>query len=254
MNPGESRDVSATFPDDYPAEDLAGKAAVFQVTLKELKVRELPDLDDDFAQRISQYASYEELVAGLETRYKQEAEDQEYNNKVQACVQKLVENVEAEFPKTLVDEQCNILMQQMLNQFSQQGIDLRQLDASFADKLRQAVEPEAIDELKKRFGLLQLAKLEKIDVDAAAVTKRMGEILSAIENPKKVDINRLQTIAEDELMQDACMEWLLEHNTIEMVPPGTLTPEEDLEEDLAEETEDAAEATVEVTATESEEA
>ncbi|MEY2976141.1 MAG: trigger factor [Prochlorotrichaceae cyanobacterium] len=254
MTPGESHDVSATFPDDYPAEELAGKAAVFQVTLKELKVRELPDLDDDFAQRISQYASYEELVAGLETRYKQEAEEQEHNNKVQACVQKLVENVEAEFPQTLIDEQCNILMQQMLNQFSQQGIDLRQLDASFADKLRQAVEPEAIDELKRRFGLLQLAKLEKIDVDLAAVKERMGEILSAIDNPKKVDINRLQTIAEDELMQEACMEWLLEHNTIEMVPPGTLTPEEDLEEDLAEETEDAAEATVEVIATESEEA
>jgi len=262
MMPGETKDVSATFPEHYPAADLAGKAAVFQVTLKELKLRELPALDDDFAQRISQYETYEALIAGLEIRYKREAEEKEHSNKVNACVQKLVDGVEGEFPKSLIDEQCTILLRQMFNELQQQGLDLRQLDKSMSGRLRQAVEPDAINELKRSFGLLQLANLENIQVEDEVLTARMEEILAAIDQPKKVDLKRLRTIALDELTQEACTKWLLEHNTIEMVPPGTLEPDEDeaeegSEEALSEEalleealSEEAGTATVEVAASE----
>ena len=227
MMPGETRDVSATFPEQYPAPDLAGQAAVFQVTLKELKLRELPALDDDFAQRISQYATYEDLITGLETRFKGEAEERELNNKINACVQKLVDGVEGEFPQSLISEQCTILLRQMFRELQQQGMDLRELDDNMSTRLRHAVEPDAINELKRSFGLLQLAKLENIQVDDRAVKERMERILSAVDQPKKVDLNRLKTIAEDELVQEASMKWLLDNNTIEMVPPGTLEEDED---------------------------
>jgi trigger factor len=252
MMPGETRDVSATFPEHYPAAELAGKAAVFQVTLKELKLRELPALDDDFAQRISQYKTYDELIEGLETRYKREAEEKEYSNKVNACVQKLVAGVEGEFPKSLIDEQCTILLRQMFNELQQQGLDLRQLDNNMSGRLRQAVEPDAINELKRSFGLLQLANVENITVEEEAIKARMEEILSAIDQPKKVDLKRLRTVAQDELTQEACTKWLLEHNTIEMVPPGTLEADEDEVEEGSEEalSEEAGTATVEVAASE----
>lgn len=249
MVPGDTRDVSATFPDNYPSPELAGQAAIFQVTLKELKFRELPALDDEFAQRISQYPTYEELLAGLETRYRQEAEEKERNNKINACVQKLLEGIEADLPRSLIDEQATILLRQMFNELNQQGLDLRQLDENFSSRLRQAVEPDAVNELKRNFGLLQLANLENIEVQNEAVKVRMEQILSAIDDPKKVDLKRLKTIAQDELIQEASLNWLLEHNTIEMVPPGTLEPLEgeetmettvELEAEETEETEEAA--------------
>lgn len=250
MMPGETRDVSATFPESYPSAELAGRAAIFQVTLKELKLRELPALDDDFAQRISQYQTYEELLAGLETRYRREAEEKEHANKVNACIQKLVDGVEAEFPQSLVDEQATILLRQMFSEF-QQGLDFRQLDKDLVSRLRQAVEPDAVNELKRSFGLMQLAKAENINVEDDAVQAQIQGILSTIDKPHKVDKERLKTIAYDEMLQEACTQWLLEHNTIEMVPFGTLEASED--EEASEESdaemedgEEASTATVEV--------
>lgn len=236
MTIDETRDVSATFPDSYPVPELAGQPAIFQVTLKELKLRELAPLDDDFAQSISDYSTLEDLCNGLESRYRGEAEEKEMGNKISACLKKLAENVEVELPETMIKEQCNILVKQMVANLGQQGVDVNKvLTPEIVERLQKEVRPNAILEIKRSLGLRELAQREHLSVPDKLIRERMQDILSQVGKSQKVDPKRLRTIATDELMREVCMEWLIANNTIEMVAPGTLPDnEDDLEIDLIE--------------------
>jgi trigger factor len=86
MNPGETKEVPVSFPEDYPREDLAGKSAVFTITLKELKEKELPELDDDFAQEVSEQETLAELRESLEKQFREKAEQETAASKEQALV------------------------------------------------------------------------------------------------------------------------------------------------------------------------
>lgn len=235
MTINENRNVSATFPSEYPVPELAGQPVVFQVILKELKLRELAALDDEFAQSISDYSTLEDLRNGLESRYKGEAEQKEMSNKIHACLKKLAENVEAELPETLIKDESNLLIKKMAANLSQQGVDVNQLlTKETIEMLREDIRPNAILEIKQSLGLRELAQREHLSVPEREIKERMQDILSQLDKSQKVDPKRLRTIATDELMREVCLEWLVENNTIEMVPPGTLPDsEDDIEVDLS---------------------
>ncbi|MFM6277910.1 MAG: FKBP-type peptidyl-prolyl cis-trans isomerase, partial [Dolichospermum sp.] len=90
MNPGETKEVAAQFPEPYGNEELSGKAALFTITLKEIKTKELPELDDDFAQEVSEFETLEELRASLTQRYQKEAEDKTRENQREALLTELL--------------------------------------------------------------------------------------------------------------------------------------------------------------------
>ncbi|MFM6307774.1 MAG: FKBP-type peptidyl-prolyl cis-trans isomerase, partial [Dolichospermum sp.] len=94
MNPGETKEVAAQFPEPYGNEELSGKAALFTITLKEIKTKELPELDDDFAQEVSEFETLEELRASLTQRYQKEAEDKTRENQREALLTELLNYVE----------------------------------------------------------------------------------------------------------------------------------------------------------------
>jgi trigger factor len=127
MNPEETKEVAAKFPEDYPQKDLAGKAAVFTVTLKELKEKELPELDDDFAQEASEFETLEELRASLESRFHAEAESKTKVNKEQALSDELLKHIEVELPETMIAEEVDAMLTQTAVQLSNQGIDVKKL-------------------------------------------------------------------------------------------------------------------------------
>ena len=102
MELGQTKDVEVSFPEEYPQENLAGKPAIFSITLNDLKERELPDLDDDLAQEVSDFETLEELKQSLEERFKKEAEDTTQANTEKALLDELVTYLEVEIPKTLL--------------------------------------------------------------------------------------------------------------------------------------------------------
>jgi trigger factor len=246
MNPGETKEVAVSFPESYPQEDLAGKPALFTITLKELKEQELPDLDDDFAQEISAFETLAELRESLETRYQKEAEEKTKSNKQEALLKELVKHIEVELPETMVRQEVDHAVTQTAMQFSQQGMDIKKMfTREVVDMLRQQARPEAITRLQRTLALGEVAKKESIEVDASAVEAKMNEVLADYRG-QDIDHDRLREVLTEDLLKDKILGWLEENGSVELVPEGSLEPEEEAAEA---EPAAAAEATVEVEAT-----
>ena len=245
MNPGETKEIEARFPEDYPQEELAGKAARFTVSLKELKEKELPELNDDLAQEISEFETLEELRSSLETRFQTEAENKTKANKQQALSNAMLKLVEVELPETLIEQEVDSLLTQTAMQLSRQGIDIKKLfTAEMIPALRERSRPEAIEQLKRNLALQEVGRRESISVEPAAVEARVKELLQQYQD-RDIDQKRLREVVQEELLTEKIIDWLEEHATIELVPPGSLTAtEEDSEEDLLEADTSKSESTV----------
>jgi trigger factor len=252
----EAKDVEIPFPDDYSQSDLAGKPAVFSITLKEIKEKELPDLDDDFAEEISEFETIEELRTSLTERYQEEADEKTKANKNTALIDALVEHLEAEIPNTLVQKEVDFLLTQTIMQLSRQGLDVnKMLTRELVDNMRQRTRPEAIERLRRTLALGEVAKQEGITIEEVALKAKIEEAMAEVEDPSQIDPDRLKQVLTEELLQEKILAWLEENNTVELVPEGTLAKANEPEADgEADSSEVAAEtATVDVAATSVEE-
>ncbi|MEL6555423.1 MAG: trigger factor [Cyanobacteria bacterium J06621_11] len=233
------KDVEVTFPEDYPQAELAGKPAVFEITLKELKEKELPELDDDFAEEVSEFETLEELRKSLEERYQEEATSATDANIEQALLDELVEHVEAEIPKTLVMREVDFIVTQTAMQLSRQGIDLGKfLTKELVDNMRENAKPEAIERLRRTLALGEIAKSESIAVTEEEIAKRTEEMMAEVDDPSQVDPERLNQVVNEDLLKEKILAWLKENSNVELVPEGTLAPEEP--EEASEEPEEAS--------------
>ncbi len=241
----EAKEVEVPFPEDYPQAELAGKPAVFSITLKEIKEKELPDLDDDFAQEISEFETIEALRTSLTERYQEEADEKTKANKDAALIEALVEHLEAEIPNTLVQKEVEFLLTQTIMQLSRQGIDVnKMLTRELVEGMRQRARPEALDRLRRTLALGEVAKQEGIKIEEEALQEKIKEAMAEVEDPSQIDPDRLTQVLTEELLQEKILTWLEENNTVELVAEGTL---QKIEAEVAEV--NAAEATVEVVAT-----
>ena len=238
MNPGDTKEVSVTFPDDYAQEELAGRPATFTMTLKELKAKELPELDDDFAQDASggDYPTIAELRESLEKRFVEEAEQKTKSNKEQAILDGLVTQVEVELPETLVEREVEFMITQTAMQLQNQGIDIKRLlNQETLPMLKERSRPDAIERIKRTLALGEVAKRESLTTSESEVNDKVREVMADLEG-REVDSDRLRSAVAEDLLKEKILSWLEEHNTIELVPEGTLKKEEEfLEDDLIEE-------------------
>jgi trigger factor len=227
MQPGETKEVTAQFPEDYPQQEVAGRTATFTVTLKELKEKELPELNDDFAQEVSEFQTLAELRSSLEERFKAEAERQTKANKEQALTNELVKYLEVDLPETLIAQEVNNMLTQAAVQLSQQGIDVKKLfTQESVAKLRENSRPEAIERLRSALALQEIAQRESIKVEKSEVEAKAKELLSEYSNDD-IDLNRLREVVEEDLIKEKIINWLEEHSTVELLPEGSLSDPED---------------------------
>ena len=241
----EDKDVEVTFPEDYPQAELAGKPATFTISLKELKEKELPEVDDDFAEEVSEFETLEELRKSLEERYEQEATDATDANVEQALLDELVKHVEAEIPDTLIKKEVDFIVTQTAMQLSRQGIDLGKfLTKELVDGMRQNARPEAIERLRRTLALGEIAKQEDIKVEDADIKTRTEEMMAEVEDPSQVDPERLNQVVNEDLLKEKILAWLKENSTVELVPEGSLTPDEPEVPEVTEADDDDEEATV----------
>jgi trigger factor len=238
----ETKDVEVAFPEDYPQPELAGKPSVFSITLKELKEKELPEMDDDFAEEVSEFETLEALRQSLEERYEKEASDATDSNIEQALLDELVKYVEAEIPDTLVKREVDFIVTQTAMQLSRQGIDLSKfMTKELVDGMRTNARPEAIERLRRTLALGEIAKQESIQVDADAIQARTEEMMVEVEDPSQIDPKRLNEVVNEDLLKEKILAWLKENSTVELVPEGSLAPEED-EDEATDSDDDAVEA------------
>lgn len=165
--PGEKRDVVVTFPEEYHAEDLAGKEAVFHCLVHEIKEEQLPELDDEFAKDVSEYDTLEELKKANRERLEAYAKAGSQSQMKDAALGKVVEANEVEVPRTMVEDEMDRMCQELDQQLRYQGMSLQQYlqftgkdMAAFRDELR----PDAERQVKTRIVLMGIVDAEKIEV------------------------------------------------------------------------------------------
>lgn len=237
MNPGETKEIDAVFPDPYANQDLAGKEARFTVTLKDLKEKELPEVNDDFAKEVSDFETLAELRASLEERYQKEAEDKTKANKQQALSNALLEQMTVDLPETMIQQEIDRMLTQTAMQLSRQGLDVRKLfTAEVIPQLRDRSRPEAIEQIKRELALREVGKREGIKVEQSEIDARVSELMKEYAD-QDIDENRLVEVVTQELVTDKIMGWLEANSTIELVPEGTLQQDdaESADADTAEE-------------------
>ncbi|PSB08284.1 trigger factor [Pleurocapsa sp. CCALA 161] len=224
MRPEETKDVSVTFPEDYPQEDLAGKPAIFSITLNELKTKELPELDDDFAQDVSEdefdtFTAYKDSIV---KQFQEQAQNQTNSNINEAIATALMEQNQIDLPESLVQEEVTSVLSKTLMQMQQMGLDVRQLfNSDNIPMLRDNARPEAVSNLQKSLILQEIAKKEALEPNQAEIEAKISEIRSQLAG-QEVDEERLLAMVTSDLLTENTYKFLRDKAQIELVPEGSL--------------------------------
>ena len=193
---GEDVEVNVTFPEQYQAEELAGKPAVFKVKIKEIKAKELPELDDEFAQDVSEcdtLADYkEEVKKNLTDRKEADAR----RTKEDEAIDKIVDDAKMDIPDAMIDNQVNSMINDFANNMMQQGLSMEQymqFTGMTIDKFKEQVRPDAIKRIQSSLVLEQIAKEENIEVTDADVDAEIEKMASAY----GMDVEQLKGYVQD---------------------------------------------------------
>ena len=178
-NIGEEFDVNVTFPEEYGAKELAGKEAVFKIKLHELKVRELPEIDDEFAKDVSEFDTLDELKADLKAKAldrKTKAAEEEVENDL---VQQIVDSIKGEIPEAMYENQLNQSVEQFAYRLQSQGLDLqtylKYTNASIED-FKASFRPQAESQVKFRLALEKIVELEKIEATEEEIAEQIEKM------------------------------------------------------------------------------
>ena len=184
MNAGEEKDVNVTFPEDYHAKDLAGKAAVFHVKLNKLTVTLVPAIDDELAKDVSEFETLEELKADIRARKLEQAQKQMNSAFEQAVVEKVAEGATVEVPGALVDVELDQQMQNFAYQLQMSGYSVEQYAQMMGgdmNTLRQAFKPMAEKQAKQNVVLAKVAEVENITVTDEEIEAEMASMAKSYE-------------------------------------------------------------------------
>jgi trigger factor len=229
MAVGDTKTIDCQFPESYPQEESAGRQARFEIGLKDLKSRELPALDDAFAQQASDKSTMAELRSDLETRLKDDAERRAKANRHDALLAALVQELEVELPETLVQQEIRNLVEQTASQIAQQGMDVKKLfTPDLVRSLMDTSRPEAEERLRRSLALKALAAAEAIEVEAKELEAKVKEISRGLSQQGNIDPERLRLAVADDLLREKLLDWLEANSTI-----TDKAPESALESDAA---------------------
>jgi len=227
MNLDENKSVAVTFPEDYPQKELAGKSVVFSITLKEIKEKELPKLDDEFAQDVSEFETMDQLRESLENQFKKSAERSTKNNIQTAILEQLLERTQLELPETMIQEEVNTLLSQTAVQMQNYGMDIKKLfTAENIPEMRKRTRPEAINNLNTSLILKEIAERESIEVSPEELDAKLAELKAKLSD-QDINEERLRGILSEDLLLEKTLDFLQEKATVELVPEGSLTKSED---------------------------
>ena len=179
MKMDEEKDINVKFPDEYFSKDLAGKDATFKVKLHEIKKKELPELNDDFAKDTSEFDTLEELKKSIKDRMEKDNEQRQKYETEDAVIKAVCENVKVDIPSGMIENETEDMLRNVESRLSYQGLKLDQylkMMGKTAEEVKKEYEPQAIEAIKSRLMLEAVIKAEKIEATEDEILEKMKEM------------------------------------------------------------------------------
>ena len=181
-NAGDEVEVNVTFPEQYQAEELAGKPAVFKVKINEIRAKELPELNDEFVQDVSEFDTMAEYREDTKKKLQERKENAAKGTKEDEAIQKIIDKSKMEIPEAMIDMQAENMIEEFAQRISAQGMSFdqyMQFSGMTIDKMKEQVRPEALQRIQSSLVLEQIAKEENIvasDEDVDAEVEKMASM------------------------------------------------------------------------------
>ena len=198
---GEELEVNVTFPAEYQAPELAGKAATFKCKVNEIKVKELPELDDDFAQDVSKFDTLAEYKEDIKAKLAETKAAAAKRAKEDAVIEKIIENASMEIPDAMVDTQARQMVDEFAQRIQAQGLSFEQylqFTGMTLDTALEQMKPQAVKRIQSRLVLEAVVKAENLEVSDDAVK---AEITKMAETYKMEADKLAEIMSEDEKAQ-----------------------------------------------------
>ncbi|MGA9175092.1 MAG: trigger factor [Thermoactinomyces sp.] len=216
MKPGEEKDVEVTFPEDYHASELAGKPAVFKVKLHEIKRLNLPELDDEFAQDVSEFDTLAELKADIEKNLNEKAKKEKENYIRNELVELAAKNAEIEIPQVMIDHEVDHMLRDFEQRLMYQGLNL-EMYAQFTGQDKEALKEQFKEDAEKRVRanlvLEAIAKAENIEVTEEEIEQ---EIKTMAEQMGR-EVEEVRKLLEQQGVIESVKEQLRVKKTIDLL-------------------------------------
>ncbi len=197
-NIGDEVEVNVTFPEEYHAPELAGKAAMFKVKVNGIKVKELPELDDDFAQDVSEFDTLDEYKNDLKATILERKEKEAKSVKEEAVIEKIIEGAKMEIPDAMVDNTVRQMADEFAQRIQMQGLSIEQyfqFTGMNANTFMENLKPQALKRIQSRLVLEAVVKAENITASEEDVNKEIANMAEMYQ----MEIEKLnELIGEDE--------------------------------------------------------
>lgn len=202
---GKELDVKVTFPEEYGAKELAGKEAVFKCKVNGIKVKELPEADDEFAQEVSEFDTLDEYKADIKAKLLKDKEDEAKRAKEDAVIGKIVENATMDIPDAMVEYQTQQMLDDFGRRMQSQGLSLEQYfqftgmtEADYKEQMK----PRALQNIQSRLVLEAVAEAEKLEATEEDLEKEYAKMAEQY----KLDVDKVKEIfgeyQKEELKKD----------------------------------------------------
>merc|ERR1711880_31451 len=197
-------------------EDSRGKEAIFEVNLKDLKEKELPELNDDFAKQSGNKESLTELKKDIEKQLKDNFEKTQKDIKIEALLDALTNELVAEIPKSMIDIEVRNNIEQTAQRFAQQGLDVKStFTPELVKSLAESTRPQAEKNVQRNLALKALAETENITVEKDEIDLKMKDYENAIsQSSKQIDINKLTEVIRNDLLKEKSIIWLEDNSEV----------------------------------------
>ena len=219
MKVGEEKEINVTFPKEYFSKNLAGKPATFKVKLNELKKKELPELDDEFAKDVSEFDTLKELKQSIKEKLEKQFKDREKYEKEDAAVRELVKELEVDIPSGMIEMEVDNMMRDMEQRMSYQGLKMDQylkMMNKTEEQFKKEYEPQALDAIKSRLAIEVVIKSEKIEATDEEIKEKIAEMAKNYgKEPKELEENEnIRNYIKSGIENEKAMEFLVENSKV----------------------------------------
>ena len=198
---GKELDVNVTFPEEYGAKELAGKAAVFKCKVNGIKVKELPAVDDEFAQEVSEFDTLDEYIADIKAKLLKEKEDEAARAKEDAVIGKIIEGAKMEIPDAMVEYQTRQMLDEFAQRIQSQGISLDQyfqFTGLTEEKYMEEMKPRALQNIQSRLVLEAVAQGENLVAEEADIEEEIKKMADMY----KMEADKIKELLGERQMEE----------------------------------------------------
>lgn len=218
LKKGETKDVKVKFPEEYGKDDLNGKDATFTVTINEIKAKELPALDDEFAKDVSEFDTLEELRNDIKKKFEETNSNKEKAEYEDAVISAVCEKAKVDIPEVMITGEVDQMLKELESRLSYQGLDLKsyyEFTNSTEEKVRDYMKETAEKRVKTRLVLDEIVKAEKVEVTEEELLKKATELATQysnkdVEKMAKLLLDAQRSVLEHDVKNEKVIDMLVE--------------------------------------------